>query len=102
MLIVDAQVHLWKGHIPANPGHSQIPNFLADDLLSEMDEAAIQVDLEAIADGTAPFPFQPPFAYMSALGLNIYLPLAFASRMRVTTDAGVENESTGDVYRVRA
>ncbi|MAQ15928.1 MAG: hypothetical protein CMN30_14185 [Sandaracinus sp.] len=64
--------------------------------IDEMDEAAIQVDLEAIADGTAPFPFQPPFAYMSALGLNIYLPLAFASRMRVTTDAGVENESTGD------
>ena len=41
MLIVDAQVHLWKGHVPANPGHRQIPDFLTDDLLHEMDEAGI-------------------------------------------------------------
>ena len=41
MLIVDAQVHLWQGHVPANPGHRQIPDFLADDLLKEMEEAGI-------------------------------------------------------------
>ena len=41
MLIVDAQVHLWAGHIPANPGHRQIPDFLTDDLLKEMDEGGI-------------------------------------------------------------
>ena len=41
MLIVDAQVHLWKDHVPANPGHRQIPDFTADDLLKEMDEGGI-------------------------------------------------------------
>ncbi len=41
MLIVDAQVHLWAGHVPANPGHRQIPDFQAADLLKEMDEGGI-------------------------------------------------------------
>ena len=41
MLIVDAQVHLWANHIPGNPGHRQIPDFTADDLLKEMDEGDI-------------------------------------------------------------
>ena len=41
MLIVDAQVHLWANNVPANPGHRQIPDFTADDLLKEMDEGGI-------------------------------------------------------------
>ena len=41
MLIVDAQVHLWADNLPANPSHRQIPNFLTDDLLKEMDESGI-------------------------------------------------------------
>ena len=41
MLIVDAQVHLWANNLPANPGHRQIPDFTADDLLKEMDESGI-------------------------------------------------------------
>ena len=41
MLIVDAQVHIWGNNIPANPGHRQIPDFSADDLLKEMDESGI-------------------------------------------------------------
>ncbi len=41
MLIVDAQVHLWADNLPANPRHRQIPNFLTDDLLKEMDESGI-------------------------------------------------------------
>ena len=41
MLIVDAQVHLWKDHVPGNPGHRQIPDFTADNLLKEMDEGGI-------------------------------------------------------------
>ena len=41
MLIVDAQVHLWANNVPANPGHRQIPDFSADDLLKEMDEGGV-------------------------------------------------------------
>jgi predicted TIM-barrel fold metal-dependent hydrolase len=41
MLVVDAQVHLWRNNLPTNRNHRQIPNFTADDLLREMDEAGI-------------------------------------------------------------
>ena len=29
MLIVDAQVHIWKNNKPANPAHRQVSEFLA-------------------------------------------------------------------------
>ena len=41
MLIVDAQVHIWKDSIPTNPSHRQIATFSTDDLIREMDEAGI-------------------------------------------------------------
>ena len=41
MLIVDAQVHIWKNHKPGNPGHRQVTDFTADDLLKEMDAAGV-------------------------------------------------------------
>jgi predicted TIM-barrel fold metal-dependent hydrolase len=41
MLIVDAQIHIWTGHKPANPNHRQILDFTAEDVLKEMDEAGI-------------------------------------------------------------
>ena len=41
MPIVDAQVHIWKGHTPANPRHRQVETFSKDDLLKEMDAAGV-------------------------------------------------------------
>ena len=41
MLIVDAQVHIWTGNLPANPAHRQVSSFTAAELLKEMDEAGI-------------------------------------------------------------
>lgn len=41
MLIVDAQIHIWTGHKPANPNHRQITDFTAEDVLKEMDEAGV-------------------------------------------------------------
>ena len=41
MLIVDAQVHLWANHVHGNPGHRQITDFTADDLLKGMDDIVI-------------------------------------------------------------
>jgi predicted TIM-barrel fold metal-dependent hydrolase len=40
MLIVDAQIHLWKNGKPA-PNHRQVADFTADDALKEMDEAGV-------------------------------------------------------------
>ena len=40
MLIVDAQIHIWKGSKP-NPNHRQIADYSADDALKEMDEAGV-------------------------------------------------------------
>src|SRR5215471_5460956 len=41
MLIVDAQIHIWTGHKPANPNHRQILDFTAEDVLKEMDAAGV-------------------------------------------------------------
>lgn len=41
MLIVDAQVHIWRNNIPTNPAHRQIADFTQDDLLQEMDAAGV-------------------------------------------------------------
>ena len=41
MLIVDAQIHLWKDHKPTNPNHRQITDFTAEDVLKEMDEGGV-------------------------------------------------------------
>jgi predicted TIM-barrel fold metal-dependent hydrolase len=40
MLIVDAQVHIWRSGTP-NPIHRQIPSYSTDDLLKEMDGAGV-------------------------------------------------------------
>jgi predicted TIM-barrel fold metal-dependent hydrolase len=45
MLIVDAQVHIWRHHKPTNPNHRQVADFTADDLLKEMDEADVNAAL---------------------------------------------------------
>ena len=41
MLIVDAQIHIWTGHKPANPNHRQILDFTAEDVLREMGEGGV-------------------------------------------------------------
>ena len=41
MPIVDAQIHIWRGHKPTNPNHRQVTDFTADDALKEMDEAGV-------------------------------------------------------------
>jgi predicted TIM-barrel fold metal-dependent hydrolase len=45
MKIVDAQVHIWANHKPANPNHRQVETFSADDLLKEMDAAGVDAAL---------------------------------------------------------
>ena len=37
MLIVDAQIHLWNAGNPTNPNHRQVPSYLKDQALAEMD-----------------------------------------------------------------
>ena len=41
MLIVDAQIHIWKNNKPTNPNHRQVADFTADDVLKEMDEGGV-------------------------------------------------------------
>ena len=41
MLIVDAQVHIWRNNKPTNPNHRQVTDFTQDDLLKEMDAAGV-------------------------------------------------------------
>ena len=41
MLIVDAQVHIWKTGLPTNPSHRQITSYQMEDLLKEMDEGGV-------------------------------------------------------------
>ena len=41
MLIVDAQVHIWRVGLPTNPDHRQIHAYLVEDLLKEMDEGGV-------------------------------------------------------------
>ena len=41
MLIVDAQIHIWKNNKPTNPNHRQVTDFTADDVLKEMDQAGV-------------------------------------------------------------
>lgn len=41
MLIVDAQIHIWKNHKPTNPNHRQVTDFTAEDVLKEMDAAGV-------------------------------------------------------------
>ena len=43
MLIVDAQIHLWNAGNPTSPWHRQIPAYLKDDALEEMDAAGVDV-----------------------------------------------------------
>jgi len=45
MLIVDAQIHIWKNHKPANANHRQVADFTADDVLKEMDAAGVDAAL---------------------------------------------------------
>ena len=41
MLIVDAQVHLWNAGNPSSPWHRQVPAYLKNDALKEMDAAGV-------------------------------------------------------------
>jgi hypothetical protein len=42
-MIVDAQVHIWGIGKPTNPNDRQVPSFIKDELLKEMDEADVDV-----------------------------------------------------------
>jgi predicted TIM-barrel fold metal-dependent hydrolase len=41
MLIVDAQIHIWRNNKPPTANHRQVADFTADDVLKEMDEAGV-------------------------------------------------------------
>jgi predicted TIM-barrel fold metal-dependent hydrolase len=41
MLIVDAQIHLWNAGNPTSPWHRQIPAYLKEDALKEMDGGGV-------------------------------------------------------------
>jgi predicted TIM-barrel fold metal-dependent hydrolase len=41
MRVVDAQIHIWRNHKPTNPGHRQVTDFTAEDVLKEMDAAGV-------------------------------------------------------------
>ena len=41
MLIVDAQIHLWNAGNPTNATHRQVPAYLKDDALKEMDAGGV-------------------------------------------------------------
>jgi predicted TIM-barrel fold metal-dependent hydrolase len=41
MLIVDAQIHLWNAGNPTNPNHRQVPSYLKDQALAEMDAGGV-------------------------------------------------------------
>ncbi len=45
MLIVDAQIHIWKNHKPTNPNHRQVTDYTAADVLKEMDEGGVNAAL---------------------------------------------------------
>ena len=45
MLIVDAQIHIWKDHKPTNANHRQVADYTADDALKEMDAAGVDAAL---------------------------------------------------------
>ena len=41
MRIVDAQIHLWNAGNPTNPNHRQVPSYLKDEALREMDAGGV-------------------------------------------------------------
>ena len=41
MLIVDAQVHIWRVGLPTNTDHRQIHGYSVEDLLNEMNDGGI-------------------------------------------------------------
>src|SRR4029450_4283479 len=45
MLVVDAQIHIWRNNKPTNPNHRQVIDFTADDVLKEMDEGGVNAAL---------------------------------------------------------
>ncbi len=55
--------------------------------LDDLETPAIEVDMEALL-GEAHPDFGAPFGYVVARGANLYFPIPFARRMRVTTDRG--------------
>ena len=45
MLVVDAQIHIWKNHKPTNANHRQIADYTAADALKEMDAGGVDAAL---------------------------------------------------------
>ena len=45
MLIVDAQIHLWNAGNPTSATHRQVPSYLKDDALKEMDAGGVDAAL---------------------------------------------------------
>ena len=41
MLVVDAQIHIWRNNKPTNASHRQVTDFTAADVLKEMDEGGV-------------------------------------------------------------
>ena len=48
MLIVDAQIHIWKNNKPTNANHRQVTDYTAADALKEMDEGGVTAALELL------------------------------------------------------
>ncbi|HTY80866.1 MAG TPA: amidohydrolase family protein [Candidatus Bathyarchaeia archaeon] len=45
MLVVDAQIHIWKNHKPTNANHRQVADYTAADALKEMDAGGVDAAL---------------------------------------------------------
>jgi len=45
MLIVDAQIHIWRNNKPTNPNHRQVTDYTSDDVLREMDAGGVNAAL---------------------------------------------------------
>ncbi len=76
MLIVDAQVHIWKSGKPTNANHRQVPVFSKDDLLKEMDEAGVDAAV-----------IHPPAS-------GIPIPTSWPSRPRASIPTGSRSSAT--------
>ncbi|MEZ4339487.1 MAG: glycoside hydrolase family 172 protein [Sandaracinaceae bacterium] len=55
--------------------------------VDDMDRPAIEVSMESLLSETHP-DFGAPFGYVVARGANLYFPIPFSRRVRITTDMG--------------
>lgn len=67
--------------------------------IDDFAEPAIEADMETFMNGTHEL-FGAPFSYVSARGRNLYFPIPFSERVRVTTDEGDGADAAALYYHV--